>query len=458
MMMQKLLAGLMLSMCFAAVCFGATDDIVVFPDSFEIANEDGRPFISVTDGPEGITARFRYVSSYKNSTNILKARLGEEYYNKNIIKVNVIPKKIDFISELFLESGGALIRSQIDFQLNSIAVEAVFNEDYSAHQIREMILFPFSIGSIDVTTVWQGSISVDGGEQDLKRLPLINQFSTEFDPQKLIYYQHYSFLRSYAAHQSITSAPFLSEAFSAIIKQNYFANGNCAAADSIYSQDACEISHKYSSAGSIRDAVIFLAEQLYTEDFFTQNLEYFIFNGESLNIKRINLNIDFERIRSELNNGYYIEQKDEPIDITIPLLEDIRIDNRVNFKIKPNSLFWHDYKITLCDDLHFGAVSRLKFSFLGQAFSVPVQYDLSGAFSYDPISETVDSMPFKVTNLEFTNKNGIGYDLASTYVGELEQAINLLLSTEKQVEYMNNKIRSICNYLKDQNIGFTPLL
>lgn len=443
-------------LCFIPEFLSANNEILIFPDAMELENDDGQPFLSVREEDRGIVARFRFQSSWQVSQSALRRQLGEDYFATSFIKVNLVPNHIDFTSEFFKKDNPALIDSQVTYVQNGVIMEFVFSHDYSVAQIREAVLFPISIATVDAKIVCQGSLVFSVCGDQIKRLPLMNSFSSNFDEIRLLKKQHFIYLRSYASHQVVTQFDFLSTSYSDYVREKIW-NDNCDNLRSPWHREACDITQKYSQSMSIREAVLSLSKDVYPEDVLQVNADYFIFQGSTLNASRLNLAMDFERIRQELNRNFRLINSRESLNIRVPLVSDIELTNHLVFDVKPDAIYWNDQEIALMQDQHMHGQAIIFLRTFGGWYEIPVRYDVSIGFRYNPVSKQVNLTGFEIKNLEFLNKNGLGYNFIAQYQDTVEFAINGILNTTDQVQQTESIIRNLMQFIQDANIGFQPI-
>jgi hypothetical protein len=435
------------------------EELFIFPDSFKLTENDGAPVIAVREIPSGLSASVAFEASDDALLSILRNRYGEDLNDQELVHIKLLPIHIDFMSEFFSEANPSLQQITYTYDINTVRVRLQFNRDYSAGQIREAVLFPVSLATIDAQVLCLGDYVLDSCGKVIRRIPVINQFALG-SGDLLLKKTHYTYLRTYASNLVLTSAPFLSEDFANEVLHRYWARGNCSLADRTWHQDACWIAKAYSASASIRDAVLFLARQLYPEDAIFDNADYFVFSGDKLKVRYLNRALDFEAIRQHVNERIELRFEDNNPQHSIPFVNYFHAVTQFGFQITENSLFWEGRKVTLKSGKHLRAKTDAQLStiFSSRRLSVPIEYNVQIAFQFDPIADTVELLEYRAVDLEFAKTSGYGYELLAPYKSSIQDAINAILNAPENRAVVIDRIRETLNLLQGLGIGFEPLV
>jgi hypothetical protein len=435
-----------------------SDDFVVFPDSFEFAENDGAPDVSFRDMGAEIQVTLRLKASEGASLSILRSRYGEAFSNLNLIHVNVLPKQIDFMSRFFTKDNPALLSSLVQVDVNSISVQLRFSHDYTIAQLRESLLFPISLATVDAKILCLGSVSF-GCDQTTRRIPVVNQFAIRGNDELTLKRAHYVYLRNYAANLVLTQEPFLSESFAADVREHRFVSGRCAEASKGWDEDACLITLRYSPSASIREAIMFLAGALYPKEALDTNSDYFLFGEDKLKVAYINLSLDFERIRSELDQRSYLHYEGR-LSTSIPLVKSVSMGSTLHFQIQPNSLYFECQEMVLRSGKHLRGRSDLTFAiaYLNVQYLVPVQCSMVLGFHYNPISKTVTLEDVAVADWEFLATSGVGYEFAMMNRDRIQAIVNSALNSPDMRARIAQNIQDTLNQIQALGIDFEPIV
>jgi hypothetical protein len=330
-----------------------------------------------------------------------------------------------------------------------------FKKDFTTGQIREAIQFPISLGTVDAEVTCLGSIVLDRCGAELKRVPLVNAFARNGEPEVHLRRAHYTYLRSYASHLGITASPYLSDAFSAEVKANHWEGGLCSAASGDWHRDACEITAKYSRMLSLKEAITALGRTVFPDDAFL-NADYFLYAGATFNVKHLNLAIDFRTIRDRLNADFVLRTENVALPLNVPLISNVRLSTRYAFQILRDSMCWRSRSLALITGLHLRGSSNLTFTSFFTHYSVPVEYDIAMGFDYDPFTEEVTVSDVRVANMDFPLIPGNGREVALRAREPIERAINVYLSSAEYRQAVSHNVRSFLKALQSANIGFEP--
>lgn len=419
---------ILFSVVSTVLCATASgESLLVFPDSFRYQENDGAPSFYIKDTPTSTQVTLRLEASRQNVISVLKKRYKENFDILDLVNVNILPVHVDFMSEFFSKANPSFQEVTFEYDLNTIRIQIKYNKDLTVAQIREAVLFPISMATVDAQIVCAG-ISFDGCGQVVRRIPVMNQFAVKGNNALTLKQSNYTYLRTYAANLIQTSSQFLSDAFAQEVLIKYWNSGNCQAASTTWHQDACLIAKKYSSSGSISEAVLNLAKELYPPDTLADNANYFVFSGSKLNLKRLNLGLDFEKLRNELNSQVKIVSHGD-LKVSVPLIKWGFFDSTRYFQIEKDSLFWENQRILLAPREHLRGQANIKLKTEYRTYSLPVEFTELIGFKYDPMGDAIELGETTVEHLTFLDKTGYGYNLAKVYSAEIQSAVNAIVNS-----------------------------
>jgi hypothetical protein len=439
------------------VAVGRPEPLFVFPDAFSLAQEDGRPRVTVLDLGQEREVTLLFEASWDTSLDALKRQYGESYYDLDITRVGVVPLHADLASKFFSRDNPGLVDVQVDVDFNQLRLRFRFARDYSVAQLREAALLPVSLGTVDATVTCIGSMSMDRCGTALRRVPLMNSFAQHGNQEHLLAAKHYTYLHTYAANLVATEHPFLSEEFSQQVLQSHWHGGACHRASQEWHREACLIAARHARPVSLRAAVLHLAAEVFPE-VPDDNLEYFVCAGSQLHVRRLNLAMNFERVRRAMNDGIRLHGGPGELDSPTSLIRDVAITTEHWFTLAPDVLFWDQQRLVLLPSTHMRGRSALEFSVFGSSYWIPVVYDVLIGFSYDPVTEIVTVTDFGVTNLEFLEREGTAFKFIARQRNRVEALVNAYLQSAKQRDDMAHRISRFLGELRTKGMGFTPLL
>lgn len=428
-------------------------DFYVMPESFKFEESDNNPLVKVQEKGDEIVVRIPLEVSYEAVLEFLKSEYGESFFDLDINKINILPEHIDFISEFFSKANSAFISSNVETDINKMKIIVKFNKNYSISKIKEALMFPTSLGTIDAKVICAGNLQNDICGKALKRIPIINRFATFENEQKKIAIKDYTFLRSYISSLALFKYNSIDDNLSNYIRTNIWQNGNCTSLTSILDKEACLITYKLDNTGSIKNVFINLSKIIYNKQDIDYNMNYFVLNENILNIKNNNLSIDFEKIRTELNAKYRLESKGEIDEITIPFVNSIEENMTYYFNIPSNSIYWKNGQIEIApnQNMYGNGFFSIK-GFLGY-YDIPAQPIINLSFSYNPISDSVTLNQLKVVNLTFKDKDGKENQDVSNYRKEIITMINGYFTEDDVKNRIITIIHDIIAELRNSNTG-----
>lgn len=456
-MLSRLGAILGLSMLFGMSSAHA-ESYIVYPDSFRIQETDGSPLISVKEVNDEIVATLSLEVSFQSLLAQLKASYGEEFVDLDLTQVSLLPLHFDAMSEFFSAKNPAWKRQETSFDVNKAKIRFFFRKDYSLAQIREALMFPISLGTLDAKVLCLGTSQFEGCGQQVNRLPLINRFASGQSPEQALAQNDLVFLRNYAAHLILSSEAFLSEGFASSVKSQYFAQGDCNRIQRQWDRAACSITSKYSPLVSIREAVVALSQQVYPSQALTDNFAYFVFAASQLNLREINLALDFEKIRLQLNQNFGLTLYDKAKN-PVPFIREARTTSQIAFTLQPSVLYWEGQELQLALGKHLTGRSNIDLlpSFGSALMSIPVTYAINFRMKYNPLTEALVVDALVIEDLEFLEKTGIGYDFAQANKAKIQDLVSGYLNTPVNKANFDAQVLKVLRDAQNAKIGFDLL-
>ena len=80
------------------------EGVVLYPDSYDLSESNGRPSYSIKENDSGIVAKLRFQASFIASENLLFSRYGDEYYDLDIYKVDTLVTNVAFSTPFIADS------------------------------------------------------------------------------------------------------------------------------------------------------------------------------------------------------------------------------------------------------------------------------------------------------------------------------------------------------------------
>lgn len=453
--MRSPLVALLLSLSTTALA----DPLVVLPNTLTVAEEDGRQFISVRETGSKLEASIQFVTSWSESVGLLRARHGEAFYEQDVVKVDVLPTRIELASSFFTRANPALVDIRFEYGVNRVTVRLRFNRDYDVSQIREALTFPASLGTVDARVICLGSMVSPQCDAEIKRIPLINPRAVRMNPAENLPRAHYVYLRAYATQLMMTSTPYLSEAFSDSVRARYWAGGHCEQVGLEWHRDACLIARRYSGASlaSLGGAIMRLGLQLYSEESFADG-EGFLVEGAHFGLRHLNSKFDFERLRQKLDQEFVLESSVLNLRSALPLVNPAEVLHRWRFDIQGNALSWRGRKIALASGSHMRGETQLVLSTRGRRYRVPVSYNVHLGFTYDPLARKVTLDDVHVENLKLLGEDTPGHNPAVRYRSDVEIFINGYFTSAREKAKITRSIEVFLTRLQNEHTGFEPFL
>jgi hypothetical protein len=448
-----------MALLFILPAAASAGPLIVLPSRLVVAEEDGRQFISVRENGSEIEAKVQFVTSWNDPIGLLRARHGEEFYELDLVKVDVVPTRLDFASSFFTKANPAVVDAWFEYGVNRVTARLRFNRDYSVNQIREALTFPVSLGTVDARIICLGSMVTTQCGAELKRIPLINRHAIGVKPEEYLLNAHYVYLRAYASQLMITTTPYLSEEFSEIVRKRYWAGGNCEQIGAGWHREACLIARNYSSPSraSLSKAVIDLWLKLFSEESFG-NGDYFLVEGEQFGLRQLNLELDFEKVRQGLNKGFMLQRTAPGIHLGFPLGSVEEALHHFRFNIQRNALSWREREIVLASGYHMWGEAQLTLSNRGRRYSIPVSYKVHLGFSYDPMAQEVALNDIHIADLEFLEKGGPDYNLIVQNRSVIEFFIKGYFTSAEEKAKITEGIKTFLKQLQDERLEFKPFL
>ncbi|OJH36948.1 hypothetical protein [Cystobacter ferrugineus] len=453
--MRSLMVALLLSLPPSALA----DPLVVLPNTLVVAEEDGRQFISVRENGSRIEASIQFVTNWSESVGLLRARHGEGFYDLEVVKVDVLPTRVELSSSFFTQANPALVDIRFEYGVNRVTVRLRFNRDYDVGQIREALIFPVSLGTVDARVLCLGSAVSPQCDTDIKRIPLINPRAARMNPGENLPRAHYVYLRAYATQLMMTSTPYLSEAFSNTVRARYWAGGNCEQVGIEWHRDACLIARRYSSTShaSLGEAIMGLGPRLYSEASFEDG-EGFLVEGAHFGLRQLNSTFDFDRLRQKLEQEFVLENSVRNIRSALPLVNPAEALHRWRFDIQGNALSWRGRKIALASGSHMRGETQFLLSTRGRKYRVPVSYNVHLGFTYDPLARKVTLDDVHVENLKLLGKDVPGYNPVVRYRSDVEIFINGYFTSAQEKAKITRSIEVFLTRLQNEHTGLDPFL
>ncbi|HEX8539177.1 MAG TPA: hypothetical protein VF664_17055, partial [Cystobacter sp.] len=393
------------------------------------------------------------------SMGLLRARHGEAFYDLNVVKVDVLPTRIDLASSFFTEANPALLGIRFEYGVNRVTVRLRFNRDYGVNQIREALTFPASLGTVDARVICLGSTVSAQCDTELTRIPLINPRATRMNSEETLPRAHYVYLRAYATQLLMTSAPYLSEAFSDTVRARYWAGGDCEQVGVEWHRDACLLARRYSrgSRVSLGEAVLGLGLRLYSEESFEDG-EGFLVEAGHFGLRQLNPKFDFERLRQKLEQEFVLESTVRNLRSALPLVNPAEVQHRWRFDIQGNALSWRGRKSALASGSPLRGETQLMLSTRGRRYRGPVSYSVHLGFTYDPLARRVTLDDVHVENLKLLGEDTPGHNPAVRYRSDVEIFINGYFTSAKEKAKITRSLEVFLTRLQDAHTGFEPFL
>ncbi|ATB40291.1 hypothetical protein CYFUS_005739 [Cystobacter fuscus] len=453
--MRSPMVALWLSLSSSALA----EPLVVLPNTLAVAEEDGRQFISVRENGAEIEASIQFVTSWSESVGLLRARQGEAFYGLDVVKVDVLPTRTELASSFFTQDNPALLDVRFEYGVNRVTIRLRFNRDYDVSQIREALTFPASLGTVDGRVICLGTMVSPQCDAEIKRIPLINPRAVRMNPAENLPRAHYVYLRAYATQLMMTSTPYLSEAFSDIVRSRYWAGGNCEQVELEWHREACLLARRYSGAShaSLGGAIMGLGRRLYPEESFEDG-EGFLVEGAHFGLRQLNSKFDFERLRQKLEQEFVLENSVRNIRSALPFVNPGEGLHRWRFDIQGNALSWRGRKIALASGSHMRGETQLMFSARGRKYRVPVSYSIHLGFTYDPLARKVTLDDVHVQNLKLLGQDWPGYNPVVGYRSDMEIFINGYFTSAREKAKISRSIEVFLTRLQNEHTGFEPFL
>ncbi|MFY0577761.1 hypothetical protein ACN28S_28675 [Cystobacter fuscus] len=424
-----------------------------------MVEEDGRQFISVRENGSEIEASIQFITNWSESVGLLRARQGEAFYDLDVVKVDVLPTRIELASSFFTRDNPALVDARFEYGVNRVTAGFRFNRDYDVRQIREALTFPASLGTVDARVICLGSLVSPQCDADITRIPLLNPRAVRMNPTENLPRAHYVYLRAYATQLMMTATPYLSEAFSNTVRARYWAGGNCEQVEIEWHREACLIARRYSGTSqvSLGEAIMGLGRRLYPEGSFEDG-EGFLVEGAHFGLRHLNSKFDFDRLRQKLEQEFVLENSVRNIRSALPLVNLVEGPHRWRFDIQGNALSWRGRKIALASGSHMRGETQLLFSTRGRKYRVPVSYSIHLGFTYDPLARKVTLDDVHVQNLKLQGQDWPGYSPVVGYRSDMEIFINGYFTSAREKAKITRSIEVFLTRLQNEHTGFEPFL
>lgn len=453
--MRSLMVALLLSLSSIALAA----PLVVLPNTLVVVEEDGRQFISVRENGSKIEASIQFVTNWSESVGLLRARQGEAFYDLDVVKVDVLPTRVDFASSFFTRDNPALVDVRFEYGVNKVTARFRFNRDYDVRQIREALTFPASLGTVDARVICLGSLVSAQCDSEITRIPLLNPRAVRMSPAETLPRAHYVYLRAYATQLMMTATPYLSESFSNTVRTRYWAGGNCEQVEVEWHREACLIARRYSGTShvSLGEAIRGLGLRLYPEDSFADG-EGFLVEGSHFGLRHLNSKFDFERLRQKLDQEFVLENSVRNIRSALPLVNPVEGLHRWRFDIQGNALSWKGRKIALASGSHMRGETQLLLSARGRRYRIPVSYSIHLGFTYDPLARKVTLDDVHVQNLKLLGQDSPGHNPVVGYRSDMEIFINGYFTSAREKAKITRSIEVFLTRLQNEHTGFEPFL
>lgn len=438
---------------FCSLVFFATADaeeVHIVPDRFQIVGYNNVPRVSIKEQNDSYEIKVTFQASQDALVDFLVRHYGETFHDLDIYEYDLKPIHFEFLSETF-ENSPVLKKIEKIYTTNRIYLNIQTNKDYNRTQLKRLLLFGVVFGTLDAEIVCVGSLRSDLCGKTLKRIPVFNQYKLTENKQLEQAFYDYLALNQYLAFQKIRNLTIAESDLDSSVKKALFSSTGthhiCNQKNSPFEVNVCKIITHYSNSQKITEALAVLGKKVYPEKLIEDNYDYYIFQSSRINVKRLNVGIDFEKLRQEINQKLSIKTKGK-VDFEIPpFVKSAEIENKQSPDFPADSFYWENTKIVAREVVNFKGTSKLRLNTIIGKRNIPVSYRLILAFSYDVQTESVEIQKSSVSDLEFLAKNGLGYSIAQQNKKKITDVVNGYLLREdvqqKIKDRIGEKIRQI---------------
>jgi len=420
------------------------EEVHIVPDRFQIVGYNNVPRVSIKERDDGYELKVKFQASREAIVDFLARNYGDKFDDLDIYEYDLKPIHFEFLSETF-ENSSVLNKISKDYATNRIYLNILTNKDYNRTQLKHLLLFGVVFGVLDAEIVCAGSVVTDLCGKTIKRIPVFNQYKlTENKKLEQSFYDYLALNQFLAFHKIRNLAMEESDLDRSVRAYLMGSREVCNPNNSPFEVNVCQIIGKHSQSNQITEALLVLAKKVYPEKLIEDNYDYYIFQSSKLNVTRLNLGIDFEELRKELNQRLSVNTKGKVYFKIPPLVNSVDIVNKQSPDFPTNSLYWEKTKIVLKESVNYKGKSIVYLNTFFGKVNIPVSYRLVLAFSYDVQTESVEMHKYSVSELEFLVKEGIGYTILQNNQKTIKDLVNgYLLREDVQQEVKNRIIKEI---------------
>jgi hypothetical protein len=458
--MPKILIAIV-SLCgFMLFATSYAEEVHIVPDRFQIVGYNNVPRVSIKELNDGYEIKVKFEASREALVEFLARNYGEKFDDLDIYEYDLKPINFQFLSETF-ENSSVLKKISKDYATNRIYLNILTNKDYNQTQLKHLLLFGVVFGALDAEIVCAGSLVTDLCGKTIKRIPVFNQYKLTENKKLEQSFYDYLALNQYLAFLKIRNLALEEKDLDNSVKRALFrTNGTrqvCNQNNPAFEMNVCKIISNHSPTNQITEALSVLGKKVYPEKLIEDNYDYYIFQSSAINVKRLNLGIDFEELRKKLNQQLTIKTGGT-INADLPMVTHSEIDTQLQAAFPKDSLRWEDTKIVGIDTVNFKGYSEIRLTnlFTGD-WVVPVSYQLIIAFTYDVPTKQVEIQKFMMLDPKFLATGGFMASMAKQYKKTITDLVNGHLNSSDIKERAKEMILEEIQEIQQEGIAIFAL-
>ncbi len=458
--MQKMVVAIV-SLC-GLMLFATSyaEEVHIVPDRFQIVGYNNVPRVSIKERHDGYEIKVKFEANREALVDFLARNYGEKFDDLDIYEYDLKPIHFQFLSETF-ENSSVLKKISKDYSTNRIYLNIQTNKDYNRTQLKHLLLFGVVFGALDAEIVCAGSLVSDLCGKTIKRIPVFNQYKLTENKKLEQSFYDYLALNQYLAFLKIRTLAMEESDLDSSVKRALFRTTGtrqvCNQNNPAFEVNVCKIITHHSPSNQITEALSVLGKKVYPEKLIEDNYDYYIFQSSRINVKRLNLGIDFEELRKELNQRLTIKTGGR-INVNFPLVTHSEIYTQLQADFPKDSLRWEDTKIIARDTVNFTGKSEIQLTnlFTGD-WEIPVSYKLIIAFAYDVPTKRVEIQKLVLLELKFLATDGLGASIAEANKKTITDLINGHLNRSDIQERAKEMILEAIQEIKKEGVAIFTL-
>jgi len=436
------------------------EEVHIVPDRFQIVGYNNVPRVSIKELNDGYEIKVKFEASREALVEFLARNYGDKFDDLDIYEYDLKPINFQFLSETF-ENSSVLKKISKDYATNRIYLKILTNKDYNKTQLKHLLLFGVVFGALDAEIDCTGNLITDLCGKTIKRIPVFNQYKLTENKKLEQSFYDYLALNQYLAFLKIRNLAMDESDLDSSVKRALFGTTDtrqvCNQNNPAFEVNVCKIITHHSPSNKITEALSVLGKKVYPEKLIEDNYDYYIFQSSRINVKRLNLGIDFEYLRKKLNQQLTIKTGGT-INADLPMVTHSEIDTQLQAAFPKDSLRWEDTKIVGTDTVNFKGDSEIRLTnlFTGD-WVVPVSYQLIIAFTYDVPTKQVEIQKFMMLDPKFLATGGFMASMAKQYKKTITDLVNGHLNSSDIKERAKEMILEEIQEIQQEGIAIFAL-